>query len=620
MTLRIAAPSSLPDRRGDIPASARRPRVGLLSIPLLLAFLITPLAGWAPAVEAAPGHPSSGQPTGLFSWPLNGQVLQGFRPPSGHYGQGGHAGIDIGAPASSTVCCAADGTVSFCGSTPLGLCVSVEHPGNLKTTYVSLASSGVRRGDRLARGQPLGTSDGSRDRSSSAPHLHFGASLNGQPFDPMLLLAGNWDPAECLYLGPSGEGGKDAAYFARHALENGGGLFTSLARAFGAALGFCKRCAGAALSVLAAPFRAAGESLRPLVAAAGRVLAPVGRAAVSLARGVTQVASSAWDKIYAGLHWAFSNRYVQALLAALCACILICAAVLAIAFALGISLATAMAAMAAAVIGCFGYAVYSAATSGDAFSFGRCFAGCLMIGGTTAATTLLGSYLAGFISSGFARIGLAGALKSFIINGVVDAGINACFSRLLTGRVSLLSLMTGFLLGGLAGTLGRLCSAGFAAAREAALAAGAAAAETIRYGSSALNLYLQDGAALAAQAAERLAGKLAPWLAEKCAFVLASGSVSLLTDFLMHAITCRPFSLGEGLVAFAAGGIMAGIGLSFAGGGLQALASRLTRGRFLFRSEFLQSLLGHLTGRGVRAGLDWLHGRLAGGRGEAVPP
>ncbi len=606
--------------RRDNPAPARRPKVGLLSIPLFLAFLLTPLAGWAPAATAAPGHPSSEQ-AGLLTWPLGGTVINGFRSSEGHYGQGGHAGIDIYAGVGSSVSCAADGRVTFAGSTPLGLCVTVEHAAGLKTTYVALAVVSVRKGQTLARGQILGTSDGTRDRSSAAPHLHFGAALNGKAIDPMLLLEGNWDPAESLFLGPTGQGGDDAAYFISH-VPTSGGFLSSLGHALGAVLDFGKRCAGAVLSALAAPFKAAGSILRPLVSAAGRLLAPVGRAAVALGRGVAQVAHSAWDKIYAALHWVFSNKYVQALVAAVLACTLICAAVLGIALALGVSLTTALVAMVAAAVGCIAFALYYAATSGDSFSFGRCFSGCLMVGGAAAATTLFGSYLAGFISSGMARVGIAGALKSFIINGVIDSTINACLSRLLTGRVSMFALVTGFLLGGTIGALGRLCGAGFAAAREGALAAGAAAAETLRCGSAAVTIYVTDGASLLIGFARWTASagaRTVSWLAEKCALVVTSGSVAVLGDCLMRAVTGKPFSLTEGLLAFASGTIMAGISLSFGGGGLPALIARLTGGRLLIRGEVFQALVGKLAGRGVRQSLQWLRTRLGAGSQPAPP-
>ncbi len=625
MAFRIVARRSRPDGRVDIPAPARRPGVGLLSIPLLLTFLITPLAGWAPAAAAAPGHPSPRAAGTLLAWPVQGAVLNGFRGSSGHYGQGGHAGIDISAAAGSGVSCAAAGIVIFAGSTPLGVCVSVEHPGNLKTTYVALGAASVRRGQSVARGQPLGQSDGAADRSSSAPHLHFGAALNGQPIDPLLLLSGEWDPGKCLYLGPNGSGGADAALYVSQELGKGGGFFGSLGRACGAVLGFGKRCAGAVAAVIAAPFKLAGEALSPLVRLAGRLLAPAGRAAAALGRGMGKVAHAAWDKVYAALHWVFSNKYVQALVAALCAAVLICVAVLAIALALGISLTTALVAMVAAVVGCIGFALYYAATCGDTFSFGKCFTGCMTVGGIAAATVLVGSYLAGFVSSGFARVGLAGALKSFIINGVLDAGLNAVFSRLLTGHVSILSLITGFFLGGVLGTLGRLFGAGFAVAREAALAAGASAVETLHYSSTALTLYLQASvprlADLAGRVTSFLTSRAAVQLAQKCAFVLTSGYIGFLTDILVRAITGKPFSLEESLLAFAAGSITAGISLSFGGGGLPALIAKLSGGHLLIRGEALRALLGKLTGRGVRGGLNWLRGRWSGGAGgETAPP
>ena len=240
-------------RRGGGRRGGKAPFISrAIAQPLLLTLLLTllfvsfhPLS--SPVLAAGEVAPS-------WRWPARGEVICPFRPAQGPYGAGGHAGIDIALGKGSRVCASAAGTVSFAGFTPLGVCVSVVHRGGFKTTYVSLESAAVRRGQRVEAGQTVGASDGGRDPSSSSPHLHFGLFLNGVAIDPLPLLEGRLlDPEECLFLGPWEDKGAVEAYLSRH---DSGGFFGWLGRGIkrvGRALGSaCRAVVGAAGKVAGA--------------------------------------------------------------------------------------------------------------------------------------------------------------------------------------------------------------------------------------------------------------------------------------------------------------------------------------------------------------------------------
>ncbi|HEY5531590.1 MAG TPA: M23 family metallopeptidase, partial [Candidatus Anoxymicrobiaceae bacterium] len=148
--------------------------LALMFIPFLV---LVPVA----RLRAAPGG---------FAWPVTGEVLRGFEKPSGPYGQGGHQGVDIAATPGETVASAQDGKVQWVGELPRGRFVTIVHYGGVRATYLDLDAIEVSTGQRVARGQPIGTVRGHRDDSSPAPHLHFDTYFNGSPADPMLLLRG----------------------------------------------------------------------------------------------------------------------------------------------------------------------------------------------------------------------------------------------------------------------------------------------------------------------------------------------------------------------------------------------------------------------------------------------
>jgi murein DD-endopeptidase MepM/ murein hydrolase activator NlpD len=135
-------------------------------------------AGDAPFGALLPSH--------SWAWPVRGPVIRPFDPPDSPYGAG-HRGIDIAVPFGTTIVAPDPGTVSFAGRVGGELFVTIDHGGGLASTYSWLSAATVRKGDAVARGQPIGTT-GVGHPGSTVPHLHFGVKLAGAYVDPMEFL------------------------------------------------------------------------------------------------------------------------------------------------------------------------------------------------------------------------------------------------------------------------------------------------------------------------------------------------------------------------------------------------------------------------------------------------
>ena len=103
-----------------------------------------------------------------------------------------HNGIDIAAPAGTTVCAAAAGTVytTFADET-MGTTVVIRHDNGYVTTYSSLAQEvSVAPGDQVTLGQTIGqVGNTALLETAIGEHLHFGVSKNDNPMDPMDFLS-----------------------------------------------------------------------------------------------------------------------------------------------------------------------------------------------------------------------------------------------------------------------------------------------------------------------------------------------------------------------------------------------------------------------------------------------
>ncbi|MDP8928785.1 MAG: peptidoglycan DD-metalloendopeptidase family protein, partial [Actinomycetota bacterium] len=146
-----------------------------------------------PDVDSPRGAPRSDSPSVDYEPPLAGRVVAAFDPPAQRWGAG-HRGVDLAAVEGEAVRAAADGVVSFAGSIAGQAWVSLDHPDGVRTSYGPLGRVDVASGQRVRRGDGLGTVLGGHRPAAVA--LHWGARRGGDYLDPLSLLkVDSWRPA-----------------------------------------------------------------------------------------------------------------------------------------------------------------------------------------------------------------------------------------------------------------------------------------------------------------------------------------------------------------------------------------------------------------------------------------
>lgn len=149
------------------------------AIVLVLAVtLIAPPAG-AVSSLAATASPPVDRP---YVAPVDGVIIDHFRPPGSIYAAGNRGIDELTAPGAPVVASAA-GVVIFAGPVGGTLHVTIRHSDGLRTSYSFLAAIGVVQGEVVEQGQLIGLSSGA---------FHFGVrDLDGTYLDPEAVLAGN---------------------------------------------------------------------------------------------------------------------------------------------------------------------------------------------------------------------------------------------------------------------------------------------------------------------------------------------------------------------------------------------------------------------------------------------
>jgi hypothetical protein len=191
------------------------------------------------AVLGLPGVPAAAE-AGPYAPPVDGEVVDGWRPPAHDYGAG-NRGIDYRTERGEEVRAAADGEVVFAGRVGGSRHVVVLHPDGIRTSYSFLDEVLVARGDQVVRGEAVG-------RTGSS--LHFGARAGDRYIDPTLLLGDGAALVHLVPLGPHRRGSED---------EERRGLLGALGAAVGAGI----RATGAGVAWA----RGAGEDAAAAVAA-----------------------------------------------------------------------------------------------------------------------------------------------------------------------------------------------------------------------------------------------------------------------------------------------------------------------------------------------------------------
>jgi murein DD-endopeptidase MepM/ murein hydrolase activator NlpD len=126
---------------------------------------------------------------GYLRWPISGRITSpyGWRTHPIYHKRSFHTGIDIGAPARTTVRAARGGEVLYTGyKGAYGLVVIVDHGHSVATMYAHLSRVYVRPGEHLRRLESVGAVGCTG--WCTGPHLHFEVRVQGAPQNPMRWL------------------------------------------------------------------------------------------------------------------------------------------------------------------------------------------------------------------------------------------------------------------------------------------------------------------------------------------------------------------------------------------------------------------------------------------------
>jgi len=120
---------------------------------------------------------------GEFIWPSRGTITSRF---GSRWGEQ-HSGIDIAVPKGTPNKAADGGVVIFAGwKGNYGKLVIIDHENGYTTYYGHNDTIKVKKGQRVARGDVIGTA-GETGRATG-PHLHFEVRKNGVPVNPLPFL------------------------------------------------------------------------------------------------------------------------------------------------------------------------------------------------------------------------------------------------------------------------------------------------------------------------------------------------------------------------------------------------------------------------------------------------
>jgi murein DD-endopeptidase MepM/ murein hydrolase activator NlpD len=141
----------------------------------------------AEAEKAAAGIVDNPYSGGAFLWPCpsSTRITSNYGPRTAPTSGASsyHQGIDIGAAHGADIVAAADGTVrAATSSSAAGNYVMIDHGGGLYSVYMHASELLVSPGQQVSAGQVIARVGNTG--ISTAPHLHFGVSLNGSYVSP----------------------------------------------------------------------------------------------------------------------------------------------------------------------------------------------------------------------------------------------------------------------------------------------------------------------------------------------------------------------------------------------------------------------------------------------------
>lgn len=103
------------------------------------------------------------------------------------WSSGHHTGLDFAGPVGQAIDAADSGKVVHASSAgAYGNMIEIAHGDGTRTRYAHLSAIGVKKGERVARGQRIGALGNTGN--SSGPHLHFEVLVDGDQVNPQRFL------------------------------------------------------------------------------------------------------------------------------------------------------------------------------------------------------------------------------------------------------------------------------------------------------------------------------------------------------------------------------------------------------------------------------------------------
>src|SRR5262249_20084486 len=146
----------------------------------------------------------SWEPEAQLIWPVEGAIVGAYGESGGH----NHQGVDLAAHPGDPVAAALLGDVAYVGEVRgYGNVVALAHGDRLTTVYAHLGETRVQLGDRVIRGQTIGT-------VGDQGYLHYEIRNPRYPVDPAQfyptaprpVVSGSADVTERLSREPSAVG------------------------------------------------------------------------------------------------------------------------------------------------------------------------------------------------------------------------------------------------------------------------------------------------------------------------------------------------------------------------------------------------------------------------------
>lgn len=130
----------------------------------------------------------------VYTMPVQGEIIKNYSEKelqySATYGDMRiHTGIDIACEEGTVISACGSGTVTNVEETSaFGVTVTIDHGNGITSKYSSVKDLKVKKGDKVAAGDGIGSVTAVPGECADQSHLHFEVCKNEQPASPLLVL------------------------------------------------------------------------------------------------------------------------------------------------------------------------------------------------------------------------------------------------------------------------------------------------------------------------------------------------------------------------------------------------------------------------------------------------